>query len=72
MAAKPRTAPQLLKVAEAAARLSCEPDTVYRLIADGDLVAVDIRRGGSGQRRPHWRVREDQLAALIDQRTVAS
>lgn len=58
---------QLLTVHEAAERLRCSDMTVYRLIADGSLRAVDMRPAGS--RRSKTRVRDDDLAEFIDART---
>ncbi|MFI0481706.1 helix-turn-helix domain-containing protein [Actinomadura sp. 9N215] len=51
---------QLLTIPETAARLRCSENTVYRLIASGDLPARDIGRG-----RVRTRVVEADLAAFI-------
>ena len=56
-------AEQLLTVKQAAARLSTSPMTVYRLIYDGRLKPHNI---GRGKTRPRIRVREADLAALIE------
>ncbi len=52
---------------EAAGRLSCSENHVYRLIARGALRAVDIAQPGS--RKPKTRVRSDDLDADIEART---
>ena len=52
---------------EAAGRLSCSENHVYRLIARGALRAVDIAQPGS--RKPKTRVRSDDLGAYIEART---
>ena len=57
----------LLPVLAAAERLGCSDMHVYRLIADGELRAVDIAQPGA--RRSKTRVRSDDLAAYIDKRT---
>lgn len=58
---------QLLRIPEAAERLGCADNHVYRLIADGALKAVDISRPGSKQSKT--RIRSDDLAAYIDAHT---
>ena len=49
---------------EAADRLRCSENHVYRLIARGALRAVDIAQPGS--RKPKTRVRSDDLDAYIE------
>ena len=57
----------LLTIPEAAAELKCHRDTVYQLIAAGQLKAVDIAvRVGT---RTKTRVRRDDLIEFIDTRT---
>ena len=58
---------QLLTIPQAADRLEIAPNTVYRLIASGDLRAVDM--AVSGTRKSKTRVREDDLDAFIEGRT---
>jgi excisionase family DNA binding protein len=58
---------ELLPVVAAAARLRCSDMHVYRLIADGELLAVDIAQRGA--RRSKTRVRSDDLDAYIDRKT---
>lgn len=60
-------APALLTIPQAKDRLGCSEMHVYRLIASGDLRAVDIARSGS--KRSKTRVREDDLAAYINAHT---
>lgn len=64
-----RVAPvtRLLTIPEAAGRLRCSDDHVYRLIAGGQLPATDIR--GPGARRPKTRVAEAALADYISTNT---
>jgi excisionase family DNA binding protein len=57
----------LLTIAVAAARLGCSDNHVYRLIASGELPAVDIAQAGA--RRSKTRVRSDHVDAYIDART---
>lgn len=52
---------------EAAGRLRCSENHVYRLIARGTLRAVDIAQPGSW--KPKTRVRSDDLDAYIEART---
>lgn len=59
--------PGLFTIAEAGLRLGASDMHVYRLIAAGELRAVDISQPGS--RRSKTRVRSDDLAAYIDART---
>jgi len=58
---------QLLTINEAAGRLRCSDDHVYRLIAAGTLRPADIALPGS--RRSKTRIREDDLAAYINGQT---
>lgn len=58
---------ELLPVLAAAERLGCSDMHVYRLIADGELSAVDIAQRGA--RRSKTRVRSDDIEAYIDRKT---
>jgi excisionase family DNA binding protein len=66
----PEAEAQLLTIQQTAERLGASENHVYRLIAAGDLRAVDIAQRGS--LRSKTRVRSDDLAAYIDQRTRQS
>jgi excisionase family DNA binding protein len=55
----------VLTVEEAGDRLGVGKRTIYRLIANGDLRVVNVAVRGT-----RMRVREDDLAAFIDNRTV--
>jgi len=58
----------LYSVAEAAAKiLGCSEMHVYRLIAAGELTAVDIATPGAG--RSKTRIRSDDLADYIERKT---
>jgi len=57
----------LLTPAAAAARIGASEMHVYRLIADGELRAVDIAQRGS--RRSKTRVRSDDIDRYIETRT---
>lgn len=57
---------QLWRIPEVAARLGVARGTVYDLISRGELRVVDIGHG-----RSKSRVRDDDLAAFIDERTRA-
>jgi excisionase family DNA binding protein len=57
----------LLTPRQAAERLGCSVSHVRRLIAQGQLRAIDI--AGAGASRTKWRVRSDDLRAYIDSRT---
>lgn len=59
---------QLLTLAEAAGQLACSRSYVYRLIAAGDLHAVDIK--ASSNTRSKTRVRVDEVEAFIARRTT--
>ena len=61
-----KTAPRLLKIPEVAEHLGCHRDTVYELIARGELDTVDISTHG----RSKSRVPEPSLAAFIERRTT--
>ncbi|HET6920506.1 MAG TPA: helix-turn-helix domain-containing protein [Jiangellaceae bacterium] len=66
---------RLLTVREVAEQLHCSQRTVYRLISQGQLPAVDL--GGNKARRPSLRVHPEVVtafmtAALPAQRDVAS
>lgn len=60
----------VLDLNEIGKRLGVGRRTVYRLIAAGDLRAVNVSPPGSAGKRPRMRVREDDLAAFIESRTV--
>lgn len=62
-----REAVDLLTIPATADRLECSDMHVYRIIAAGQLRAVDIAAPGS--RRTKTRVRSDDLAAYIEART---
>jgi len=57
----------LLSVTEVAERLSSGPSHVYRLIAVGELRAVDIAQPGA--KKSKTRVRLDELDRYIESRT---
>jgi excisionase family DNA binding protein len=57
----------LLTIAAAAARLGCSDMHIYRLIAAGELDAVDISQPGA--RKAKTRVSEANLASYIKART---
>jgi hypothetical protein len=63
----PARSVRLLTPAEVGACLRSSDDHAYRLIATGQLPAVDISLPGS--KRPKTRVREDDLAAYIERQT---
>jgi excisionase family DNA binding protein len=67
MTTRPAPSTGLLTIAAAAARLGCSDMHIYRLIAAGELDAVDISQPGA--RKSKTRVREDNLAAYIAGRT---
>jgi len=58
---------ELLDIKAASAVLGCSKNHTYRLIASGELPAVDIALPGSV--RPKTRVRSDHIQALIKRRT---
>jgi excisionase family DNA binding protein len=57
----------LLTIAAAAVRLGCSDDHIYRLIAAGELEAVDISQPGA--KRAKTRVREADLSSYVRSRT---
>jgi excisionase family DNA binding protein len=57
----------LLTPREAAEALGCSVNSVYRLIAQGELKAIDIALVKS--QRSKMRIRRDDLRAFIDSRT---
>jgi excisionase family DNA binding protein len=61
------TSVALLTIGEAGFRLRASENHVYRLVALGQLRAVDV--GLPGSRRSKTRIREDDLAAYIQSRT---
>lgn len=62
---KPSAPARVLTIADVAARLNVGRATVYRLIANGALRVVNVAVTGT-----RMRVREDDLSAFIEQRTV--
>jgi excisionase family DNA binding protein len=61
---------RLHPVKEAAQILGCSDMHVYRLIAAGDLSAVNIAMpGATGARKSKTRIRSDELAAYIERKT---
>ena len=58
---------KLLTIPETADELGISPNTVYKMIACGDLRAVDMAVPGA--RRPKTRVREEDLVSFIESRT---
>jgi excisionase family DNA binding protein len=65
--ASQREAVDLLTIPATAERLGCSDNHVYRLVAAGQLRAVDI--APPGNQRTKTRVRSDDLAAYIESRT---
>lgn len=57
---------RLLPVSEVAATLGCSRGHVYNLIAANALTAVNIGAGKSSKAR----IREDELDAFIERRTL--
>jgi excisionase family DNA binding protein len=62
-----RTQEPLLTIPGTAEKLECSEMHIYRLIAAGELRAVDIATPGSG--RSKTRVRSDDLADYIERQT---
>jgi excisionase family DNA binding protein len=60
--------PPVLTIPGAAGQLSCSEMHIYRLIAAGELRAVDISMPGSG--RSKTRIRADDLASYIWKTTI--
>jgi excisionase family DNA binding protein len=58
--------PSLLTIPETAAELRVSDDTVYRLIAKGDLATTDVAPTGS--RKPKTRVVRASVNELIQRR----
>ena len=58
---------KLLTIPQVADELEVAPNTVYKLIAEGGLRAVDMATAGA--RRSKTRVRADDLEAFIEART---
>jgi excisionase family DNA binding protein len=63
----PEPSAMLLTIAATAVRLGCSDDHVYRLIAAGELEAVDIAQPGA--KRAKTRVSETDLSSYIRSRT---
>jgi excisionase family DNA binding protein len=59
--------PPVLTIPAAAGQLGCSQMHIYRLIAAGELRAVDISMPGSG--RSKTRIRADDLARYIERQT---
>ncbi len=57
----------LLTIPEVADELKIAPNTVYKMIAAGDLRAVDMAVPGA--RKSKTRIRQDDLLAFIEART---
>lgn len=58
------TAPKLLRIPEAAARLDCSRSYIYDLHAAGELRGVYI-----GLKRPALRINEASLNAFVERRS---
>ena len=58
----------LLTPRETAAVLGCSVNSVYRLIAQGELKVIDI--APSGSLRSKMRIRRDDLRAFVDGRAA--
>jgi excisionase family DNA binding protein len=58
---------KLLTIPETADELGISPNTVYKMIACGDLRAVDMAVPGA--RRPKTRIRLEDLESFIEART---
>lgn len=58
----------LLTPREAAEALGCSVNSVYRLIAQGELKVIDI--APSGSLRSKMRIRRDDLRAFVDGRAA--
>ena len=67
MARKAAMSTNLLTISAAAARLGCSDNHIYRLIAVGELEAVDIALPSA--RRSKTRVKSDDIDAYIGGRT---
>jgi excisionase family DNA binding protein len=67
--AGPALAPKLLSTKEAAERLGVATNTILRMVRDGELRVVNLGRKGERPPRARIRIREDDLAAVIDART---
>ena len=59
--------PPVLTVPGAAGQLGCSETHIYRLIAAGELRAVDIAMPGAGKSKT--RVRADDIAEYIERQT---
>ena len=57
----------LLTIPEVADELKLAPNTVYKMIAAGDLRAVDMSVPGA--RKSKTRIRRDDLEAFVEART---
>lgn len=66
MSRPPRTAPQLLTVAQVAERMGVSVRTVERFVSRGELPAINV---GSGT-RPRLRIPESALIDLYGNRAV--
>lgn len=67
MARKAAISTNLLTISTAASRLGCSGMHIYRLVAAGELDAVDIAQPGA--RRSKTRIRSDSLDAYIESHT---
>lgn len=55
-------------VTQVAERYGCKPHLVLKLIAAGELVAIDLRLPGA--RRPRWKILPEALAAFEQRRAA--
>jgi excisionase family DNA binding protein len=58
--------PEMLTVAEIAAELRVDPESVRRWLRDRKLAGINLGK------RPGWRVRREDLDRFIDERYTAS
>jgi excisionase family DNA binding protein len=58
---------KLLTIPETGRELGISPTTVYKMIACGDLRAVDMSVPGA--RKPKTRIRQEDLESFINART---
>lgn len=62
----------MLTIAEVAGALRCSRWTVYRLIATGELKAVNVAQGGRKAKKPRHRIRQNDLDAFLRNRETRS
>jgi excisionase family DNA binding protein len=58
----------MLTIAEVAGLLRCSKWSVYRLIATGELKAVNVAQGGRRSKKPRHRIRQHDLDAFLRSR----